>query len=84
MNVNIISNFHGGSLLMLIISLVSLKLASLVSVDVSEVHAALIIRVQLSSVGQCPFVYRVFKNNFTTLKEFINLFRGHAQCFEMS
>jgi hypothetical protein len=25
-----------------------------------------------------------FKNNFTTLKPYINLFRGYAQCFEVS
>jgi hypothetical protein len=25
-----------------------------------------------------------FKTNFTTLKAYINLFRGHVQCFELS
>jgi hypothetical protein len=25
-----------------------------------------------------------FKKSFTTLKEYVNLFRGHVQCFEMS
>jgi hypothetical protein len=25
-----------------------------------------------------------FKKSFTTLKEYIHLFRGHVQCFEMS
>jgi hypothetical protein len=25
-----------------------------------------------------------FKNNFTTLKPYVNLFRGYAQCFDVS
>jgi hypothetical protein len=25
-----------------------------------------------------------FEKSFTNLKEYINLFRGHAECFEMS
>jgi hypothetical protein len=29
-------------------------------------------------------IYRVFQKRFTTLKAYINLFRGHVQCFELS
>jgi hypothetical protein len=29
-------------------------------------------------------VYRVLRKNFTTIKVYIHLFRGHVQCFELS
>jgi hypothetical protein len=31
-----------------------------------------------------PINIGCFKKSFTTLKEYINLFRGHVKCFEMS
>jgi hypothetical protein len=38
-----------------------------------------------TSYNICLFaLYRVFKKSFTTLKGYINLSRGHVQCFEMS
>jgi hypothetical protein len=37
------------------------------------------------SVAQGSFHYTgCFKKSFTTLKAYINLFRGHVQCFELS
>jgi hypothetical protein len=40
---------------------------------------------QVIIVQKRTHIYKVFlKNSFTTLEAYINLFRGHVQCLELS